>query len=334
MACAQLMGLTCPRLLDSPECAVEPFTVIGALPDFEQYLRVTKGLRPSCLANARSILRKLERHVQGREWWPPDVPVLVTEFLDTFHHPAYRYTAVYYLRLFFDFLGWAENPARQIKLPKVNQAQGRHFLSAAECRQLARVLDAAQLEGKHRREWVLFSLLLYTGIRIGEALALTWEDLAMDGALLIRDSKTHTGRVVYVPERVMAVLTSWRGAEGVGKGLIFPGAKPGTAISYSVVRTQFKRLLTAAGITRKGCNLHSLRHTYARACVEAGMPREIIQQFLGHKDIDTTAIYTRLWAQDVRRRSPEAHQAVDAFIGHSVPTSGFLHRRSVRRLPK
>lgn len=333
MACAQLMGLTWPRLLDSPECAVEPLTVVGVLPDFERYLRVTKGLRPGCLANARSIVRKLERYMQGGEWWPPDVPVLITEFLETFHHPAYRYTAVYYLRLFFDFLGWAENPARQIKLPKINQAQGRHFLSAAECRQLARVLDVANAEGKHRREWVLFSLLLYTGIRIGEALALTWEDLAMDGAVLIRDSKNHTARVVYVPERVMVVLTSWR-ASGAGKGLLFPGVKPGTPISYSVVRTHFKRLLTAAGITRKGCNLHSLRHTYARACVEAGMSREIIQQFLGHKDIETTAIYTRLWAQDVRLRSPESHRAVDVFIGHSVAKSGSSQQKKTRNRPK
>lgn len=315
MACAQLMGLQLPVQLDTPELQVQPLEVAGCLADFEQYLTVTRGCRPSSLANARSILGKFERYLQqqGSACYPHQAQGLVTDFLASFKHPSYRYTAIYFLRLFFDFLGWADNPARRIKLPRVNAAQGRHFLTPAECLALKTVLQDHVSVGKHQREYALYSLLIYTGIRVGEALALKWEDISPEGNILIRDSKTHTARVVYVPSQVMQILQQYQDS-GATTVFVFSGLQPEKPLSYGVIRQHFKRLLQQAGVDRSGCNLHALRHTFARACIRAGLRREDIQQFLGHKDIRTTEIYTRLLSEDIRKLSPQAHQAVSQFL--------------------
>lgn len=328
MACAQIMGLKWSAQAGISEQLVQPLVVAGKVSAFEQYLIITKGCRPSSLANARCILGKFERHLQGQgsACYPHQVQDLVRTFLVRFHHPAYRYTAIYYLRLFFDFLGWKENPARQVKLPKINPAQGRHFLAPEECRGLMAYFASQAELGKMLREQALFLLLLYTGIRIGEALALAWEDIAQDGTVLIRDSKTHTARIIYIPKLVWNALGQYRDTCPKGR-YAFPGKSPEYPISYGVIRVAFKNILCHVGIDRRGCNLHSLRHTFARSCIQAGMRREDIQQFLGHKDIRTTEIYTRLLAEDVRQQSPLAHKAVANFISGSLSLSVFKIRK-------
>ena len=56
----------------------------------------------------------------------------------------------------------------------------------------------------------------------------------------------------------------------------------------------FKQHIKKAGITKEGLVFHSLRHSFAVRCMEKGMPLNAIQVFLGHENIATTSIYTRI----------------------------------------
>ena len=56
----------------------------------------------------------------------------------------------------------------------------------------------------------------------------------------------------------------------------------------------FRKYLIEAGLDHKGYTVHSLRHTYASELLNAGMRLEVLQQLLGHQDIEMTRRYARL----------------------------------------
>ena len=138
----------------------------------------------------------------------------------------------------------------------------------------------------------IFWLLLTTGIRVGEALALRADDVDfneqtisinknvvfIENKRIEQDTpKTSAGvRVVPVPGRVLDYLK--------GKsGILFP-------ISYNSVRLAFKRLSKATGIE---VSAHILRHTYSTRLEEAGISAKVRQYLLGHATLEMTEkVYT------------------------------------------
>jgi site-specific recombinase XerD len=67
----------------------------------------------------------------------------------------------------------------------------------------------------------------------------------------------------------------------------------GSPMRGNSMRERIKKLASQAQITKTIC-LHSLRHSIATHLLQSGMPLEQISRFLGHKQLDSTQIYTRL----------------------------------------
>jgi integrase len=180
-------------------------------------------------------------------------------------------------------------------------------------------------------------VLLGCGLRIGEALGLTWgavdldagelhvraqvQDLRGEGKTLVPYAKTAAGlRSVAVPAVVVAKLREHRKAMltermALGAGVpgdddvVFPNEFHELGDRSNIAR-QLKVLGEQAGV--EGVHPHRLRHTHVSLVLEAGVPLEAVSESVGHRKIGTTKdIYGRL-QQRSRRRVADA---IDGTLG-------------------
>ena len=158
------------------------------------------------------------------------------------------------------------------------------------------------------QERALFLILLRTGIRIGEALGLTGNDLDIRERKihLYEGEKNSMGRVVYLSDDALFALKRWLRQRDPGKECIFY-TRGHARMSYSTARGRFSSYLKNAGLGEKGYTVHCLRHTFASELLNAGMRLECLQQLMGHQDIEVTRRYARLTD---RTREEEYFQAM------------------------
>ena len=145
------------------------------------------------------------------------------------------------------------------------------------------------------RDRALILLLLRTGIRIGEALGLTLNDLDLRERKvhLFQGEKNSMGRVVYFSDDALFALKRWLRRRDITKEFLFYG-QADRPLCYSAALSRFKRYLGRAKLTEKGYTVHSLRHTMASELLNAGMHLECLQKLMGHQDIEVTGRYARL----------------------------------------
>ena len=165
----------------------------------------------------------------------------------------------------------------------------------------------------HTRDRALFLLLLRTGIRIGEALALTMNDIDLSDRKVhvFQGEKNDMGRVVYMSNDAVFCLKRWFKWRDPEKVLVFYG-KGDAPLSYSTARIHFAKYVEEAGLAGKGYTVHCLRHIFASELLNAGMRLEVLQQLMGHQDIEMTRRYARLTD---KTREEEYHRAM-ATIEH------------------
>ena len=144
-------------------------------------------------------------------------------------------------------------------------------------------------------------LCLYTGLRIGELLALTWSDIDFGKGLLFVSKTCHDGndgqnhiriidspktvhsrRVIPLPKQILPHLKSLK-KRSLCDYVIADGDKPVFVRSYQ--RT-FELLLKKLDISHKG--FHSLRHTFATRALECRMDVKTLSEILGHKNATIT----------------------------------------------
>ncbi len=82
-------------------------------------------------------------------------------------------------------------------------------------------------------------------------------------------------------------------------GWLFPGLNPVSPLSTRQLNRVFHTAATVAGIDKR-VNLHSLRHSFATHLLEQGVDIRVIQVLLGHKKIETTALYAQVAATTLR----------------------------------
>ncbi|ADJ29264.1 tyrosine-type recombinase/integrase [Nitrosococcus watsonii] len=153
----------------------------------------------------------------------------------------------------------------------------------------------AHIKTVRRRYDVLFGLILNSGLRISEALAVKVRDVRVVNGIAksVRIiGKGNRERLVPLPEAFGQVLGAWLQDRAVGDFVFAkaPGEKP---LGPHAVRAYLRRLIERAGID-KPVTPHKLRHTYATRLLEAGAELVDIQALLGHVDLSTTQIYTHV----------------------------------------
>jgi site-specific recombinase XerD len=161
-------------------------------------------------------------------------------------------------------------------------------MNPADVRKLLSVIDDI-------RDRALILLLLRTGIRIGEALGLTLNDLDIGERKvhLYEGEKNSMGRVVYLSDDALFALKLWLRRRDQNKEFVFYG-QGNKRLCYSAGRSHFMTYLKKAGLEQKGYTVHCLRHTFASELLNAGMRLECLQPLLGHHEIEVTRRYARL----------------------------------------
>jgi site-specific recombinase XerD len=145
------------------------------------------------------------------------------------------------------------------------------------------------------RDRALLLLLYRTGMRIGELLQVKVDDIILpeQTILLYVGSKNYEGREVYYSSDAEQALKDWLRTRDATKRYLFYG-RSDKPLSYGSAWTVMRKALERAGLSDKGYSLHNLRHTFATEMINHGMRVEVLQQILGHQDIEMTMRYARL----------------------------------------
>ncbi|MBE7411612.1 MAG: site-specific integrase [Leptospiraceae bacterium] len=144
---------------------------------------------------------------------------------------------------------------------------------------------------KHR---LMVSLLYSSGLRISEVLKLKVKDVDLESlTITVRGGKGNKDRLTIFSESLQNELSAIVQKQNKNDYL-FPSGwdshKPLTARSLQAV---FKRALKKSGI-KKEASCHSLRHSFATHLLENGTDVCHIQKLLGHRNLNTTMLYTRV----------------------------------------
>jgi integrase/recombinase XerD len=176
-------------------------------------------------------------------------------------------------------------PRKKSKLPVV--------LSREEVAQIL-----GQVRAAHHR--VCLVTTYSCGLRVSEAVSL--EVAQIDSAqmqLYVSNSKGRTDRCVPLPQATLALLRQWWLTHH-HPVYLFPQRKRGNhrrttqqTISRTSVHRAFKYALAESGVS-KAATVHTLRHSWATHLLEAGVHLRQIQVWLGHRSLNTTALYTHL----------------------------------------
>ena len=145
------------------------------------------------------------------------------------------------------------------------------------------------------RDRALILLLLRTGMRIGELLNCTLDDIDIrrQKIFIYQADKTSVGRVVYYSEDAQAALLAWLRIRDPYKEKLFYG-QGRQSLCYEAARAMFNKYLHKAGLHYSGYTLHCLRHTFATDLLNVRMPLECLRVLLGHTNLEVTRRYARL----------------------------------------
>lgn len=154
-------------------------------------------------------------------------------------------------------------------------------------------------------------LMMESGLRVGECLALKWEDIMWSrkaisvNKTLIRitnknrmvvqeGAKSFTSnRVIPMSSLAYKLLEQLRQKDGMHDGYIFADAS-GRPISYEAMRYQIKLACAEAEVQYKG--QHAFRHTFATNCYNRGADVKVLSKLLGHSDVSITFnVYIHLY---------------------------------------
>ena len=200
--------------------------------------------------------------------------------------------------------GWVgRNVATLARAPKSERVEGR-TLSPEEARSFLATLKGHRLE-------VLFTMMLATGLRRGEALGLRWDDLDTkrgvlrvqrqlqregEGLITKEPKTTRSRRVVNLPTPLVKMLADHRrdqqrSADAIGpgwqdSGFIFVNSIGGPLDPRNLLR-DFKKACADAGLG--DWHLHELRHSAASLMLAQGVKLQVVSEVLGHSSIRMTA---------------------------------------------
>lgn len=170
-------------------------------------------------------------------------------------------------------------------------------ISFLEKSEVEKIIAAIKPEGlRNLRDRALIEVLFSTGLRISEALALSWasfEEQAGKTMELTVCGKGGWQRVIYFSPKALQAVKEYIKARTdiLDKPLLFP-------ITVRAAQIMVKKRAKVAGIEKR-VSPHVFRHSLATDLLKRGVDIAFVSKFLGHRNIQNTLIYTHIIDNDL-----------------------------------
>lgn len=226
-----------------------------------------------------------------------------------FSQPVSTTTINNYIRNLKAFFTWyadftqSPNPTERIRQLK-NERKSQEYLEDHEMEKLLKIFDRSYYS--EHRDFMIIMLLLDTGMRLGECLKVTTDNLDMGErtiCLPAENTKGRRTRLVFFSAKTAKSLQRWLRFKDryTSSDLLFP-VKSGNPLEIHSFESAFKRYLGRAGI-EKDYSPHALRNNFAKRCLMNGMDIYTLSRILGHSSVTVTErAYLDLTDRDLRHR--------------------------------
>ncbi len=179
-----------------------------------------------------------------------------------------------------------------VKAPKV----GKSLPIVLTKEEVKRLIGAAS----HEKSRLLIKLLYASGLRVGECVSMKVDDLELGQRIAwVRGGKGGKDRMVILSESLIKDLRPFLNKNSMTRGPIFT-SRSGGPMSVRNAEKIVKNAAKRAGITKQ-VSPHKLRHSFATHLREAGTDLRVIQELLGHANLQTTEIYTHVSSEEKRK---------------------------------
>ncbi len=286
------------------------------LPLYEEYLTTEKGSSANTVSSYLRDVRQFseameERDVTLTEVLVQDVETYTDGLLRRGKSPATVTRSAASIKSFYQCLiskGIMDhNPAKGVKPARVERKLPR-VLTSKEVEVFLEQPDRSDLKGC--RDRAMLELLYATGIRVSELIDLNVEDLNLPGGVLNCRGKGKERLIPLYPMAIKALEEYLREirpqlVESPDETALFVNMN-GERMSRQGFWKLIKHYQEKAGI-QKDITPHTLRHSFAAHLLENGADLRSIQEMLGHADISSTQIYSRLVNQKLKDVYKKAH---------------------------
>ena len=212
------------------------------------------------------------------------------------------------IRSFFNYLLDEEvvetNPAANISSPKSTQLLPK----ALDTDLVKRLLDFKPQGDIEIRDKAMVELLYSSGLRLSELCSLNMDSISVRERSCRVVGKGNKTRDLPVGEKAIQSLRDWllvrKNISSDSNKALFLN-KNGKRISTRSVQLRLERLSKKRGLPM--VNPHMLRHSFASHILESSGDLRAVQEMLGHSDIGTTQIYTKLDFQHLSKVYDDAH---------------------------
>ena len=202
----------------------------------------------------------------------------------------------------------ARNPVQRVKAVK-ETALAPRWLDKKQRAALLRAIDKEVEDAMRRyprlrlmylRDAAIVKLILFAGLRVGEIIQLRMSDIVLDdrkGSVIVREGKGAKRREVPLNAKAREALLDYlRIRPDVERDDLFLGQR-NEGVQSKTIQRAVLRFAKKAGL--KNVTPHTLRHSFAKALIDAGVSLEKVATLLGHSNLNTTRIYTTPGEEDL-----------------------------------
>ena len=178
------------------------------------------------------------------------------------------------------------------------------FMQEDEIKRFVDAIDSYEFSSKiAARNKAIIKIILYTGIRVSEAINLSKKDIFLDGDLYVLQvrGKGNKPRIAMLKAHIIQKdLQEYHSFCDCNHNLVFCN-KFGNPLTQSYISRTVEKILISAGIRKEKNGAHMLRHSFATLLYLKHKDLVLVQEALGHSDINTSRIYTHFDKEKLRK---------------------------------